>query len=75
MVGNPQNILVPIPDLNGNDIMLASLNIEDTGRALGPIVRVSPGGGASISITFANGPTNKDGVVSWLVYRPNRTSS
>jgi hypothetical protein len=62
---NPQ--VVAIAAAEAGDIVLATLQSDDTGGSLGTILGAG-GAAATISLTFAAPPTNNDGIVNYLVF-------
>lgn len=67
---NAQTLVVSIPGVAATDLVFAQIQSNDTG---GSLVSVLTAGAGSDQITlgFGAAPTNNDGVVNYLVVRPD----
>ncbi len=64
-----QSTNVTIPDIRTSDMLIAVVDIEDTGASLDGIA-VSRAAGSNTGVVITNtAPTTNDGVIKWVVLR------
>jgi hypothetical protein len=63
---------VAVAGLLATDVIVATLKSDDTGSTLGPLLTATKApSSAHLNIKFTNPPTNDDGVVNYMIIRPD----